>query len=157
MASHRAIDGTLIPIKRPPDNEDAVYVCREGYHAVNIQAICDADMRFWNVVSMWPGSTHDSFILQNSANLIEFETNPPDGWLLGDSGCLHKSTAALWYSVKVSHNIVYVTAHLHNLCIDLRLPPSPEGDEENVDEEAQQIHGAATAAAKDGLKKGGSL
>ena len=39
------IDGTLIPIKRPPATEEVAYVCRKGYHALNIQAICDADMR----------------------------------------------------------------------------------------------------------------
>ena len=40
--------------------------------------------RFTNIVVKWPGSTHDSFILNNSGK--------PDvmtginGWLLGDSG-----------------------------------------------------------------------
>ncbi|XP_067653138.1 putative nuclease HARBI1 [Haliotis asinina] len=173
----RAIDRALIPTKRSPANEEAVCVPK-GLLAVNVQAICDADMRFLNVVSKWPGSTHDSFIRQNSATGIEFETNPPlASWRLraGENynnahcrtrnvvektfgifnsrfRCLHKSAGALWSSVQVSHKIVYVAAHLHNLC--MRLPPPPEADEENVDEEAQQIHGAAPAAAapQHGLK-----
>ncbi|XP_041365203.1 putative nuclease HARBI1 [Gigantopelta aegis] len=44
------IDGTLIPIMRPPTNEEVAYVCRKGYHAINIQGICDPDLRFINIV-----------------------------------------------------------------------------------------------------------
>lgn len=39
-----AIDGTLVPIIGPTVNED-VYVCRKGFHAVNIQAVVGFDMR----------------------------------------------------------------------------------------------------------------
>jgi len=40
-----AVDGTLIPILAPPGNEEAVFVCRKGYHAINCQAVVDAHMR----------------------------------------------------------------------------------------------------------------
>ncbi|XP_046562240.1 putative nuclease HARBI1 [Haliotis rubra] len=40
-----AIDGTLIPIKRPPADEEVAYVCRKGFHAINVQAVCDANLR----------------------------------------------------------------------------------------------------------------
>lgn len=40
-----AVDGTLIPIQAPTDNEVA-YVCRKNYHALNVQAVCDVDMRY---------------------------------------------------------------------------------------------------------------
>ncbi|XP_046547254.1 putative nuclease HARBI1 [Haliotis rubra] len=80
------IDGTLIPIMRPSDDEEAVYVCRKGFHAVNVQAVCDAELRFTSVVSKWPGSVHDSFMLQNSSIGQYMETAGIDGWLLGDSG-----------------------------------------------------------------------
>ena len=39
-----AIDGTLIQIKKPQHDELA-YVCRKGYHAINVQAICDVNLR----------------------------------------------------------------------------------------------------------------
>ena len=39
-----AIDGTLIPIMAPRDAEE-VYVCRKGYHALNIQAVVDSSLR----------------------------------------------------------------------------------------------------------------
>ena len=44
-----AIDGTLIPIKRPEIYEH-LYVCRQGYHAINVQAVCDSRLEFTDVV-----------------------------------------------------------------------------------------------------------
>lgn len=79
------IDGTLIPIKGPNGPDEASYVCRKGYHAINVQAVCNAEMRFTNVVVRWPGSTHDAFILANSSIPATVGTSN-DGWLLGDSG-----------------------------------------------------------------------
>ncbi|XP_048257434.1 putative nuclease HARBI1 [Haliotis rufescens] len=42
--------------------------------------------RFTNVVARWPGGSHDSMILANSLLGQTFESSPPTGWLLGDSG-----------------------------------------------------------------------
>ncbi|XP_046544619.1 putative nuclease HARBI1 [Haliotis rubra] len=81
-----AIDGTLKPIKRPSGDDESAYVCRKGFHAINVQAVCDSSLRFSNVVARWPGASHDSMILSNSLLGQSFESSPPDGWLLGDSG-----------------------------------------------------------------------
>ncbi|CAC5371539.1 HARBI1 [Mytilus coruscus] len=56
-----AIDGTLIRIKAPSVDEH-LYVYRKGYHALNIQGVCNSNNRFTNVVARWPGPTHDSYI-----------------------------------------------------------------------------------------------
>ena len=40
-----AIDGTLIPINVPKDNE-ADFVCRKGFHAINVQAVADDSLRY---------------------------------------------------------------------------------------------------------------
>ncbi|CAG2196490.1 HARBI1 [Mytilus edulis] len=80
-----AVDGTLIPIIAPKENEPA-YVCRKGYHSLNIQAVVDHEMRFTNLVAKFPGSVHDSYIFSNSELGYFFEENNVDGWLLGDSG-----------------------------------------------------------------------
>jgi hypothetical protein len=39
-----AVDGTLIPILAPSEDEYA-YVCRKGFHALNVQAVVSYDMR----------------------------------------------------------------------------------------------------------------
>ena len=41
-----AVDGTLIPIKGMSCPEEQAYVCRKKNHALNIQAVADARMRF---------------------------------------------------------------------------------------------------------------
>ena len=59
-------------------------VNRKKYHSINVQGVCDEKLRFINIVSKWPGSTHDSFILENSALKNMFETSAiAEGWLLG--------------------------------------------------------------------------
>lgn len=39
-----AVDGTLIPIIAPKDNKPE-YVCRKGFHAMNVQVVADASLR----------------------------------------------------------------------------------------------------------------
>jgi len=78
-----AIDCTHIAIKSPTANEEA-YVNRKGVHTLNIQAVCDADMKILNVVAKWPGSTHDSFIWRSSSLHHMFEEGHVQcGWLIG--------------------------------------------------------------------------
>uniref|UniRef100_A0A8B8C5V9 Putative nuclease HARBI1 n=1 Tax=Crassostrea virginica TaxID=6565 RepID=A0A8B8C5V9_CRAVI len=79
-----AIDGTLIPIQGMTSEEEPYFVCRKGFHAINVQAVVTADLRFTNVVVRWPGATHDAFILANSA--LPGIMEGVNGWLLGDSG-----------------------------------------------------------------------
>ena len=55
------VDGSLFPIKAPKEDE-ATYVCRKGYHAINIQAIGDHNMLIRHLVAKWPGSSHDAFV-----------------------------------------------------------------------------------------------
>jgi len=78
------VDGTQIPILAPKVNEH-VYVCRKGFHSLNVQGICDAKLRFLNIVTKYPGSTHDAFIWRECAVCSYMATND-NGWLLGDSG-----------------------------------------------------------------------
>jgi len=78
-----AIDCTHVAIKAPKQDEDA-YVNRKGVHTINVQAVCDADMKLLNVVARWPGSTHDSFIWRTSNLHHLFDHGYiQGGWLLG--------------------------------------------------------------------------
>jgi hypothetical protein len=45
-----AVDGTLIKIQAPSVDEPT-FVCRKGYHAFNVQAICDANLRYYTQLS----------------------------------------------------------------------------------------------------------
>lgn len=79
------IGGTITPIKAPSIDEH-LYVCRKGYHALNVQCIATASLKFSNVVATWPGNTHDAFIWSNSAICDDFENHViTGGYLLGDS------------------------------------------------------------------------
>ena len=80
-----AIDGTLIAIKGPSKDEP-LYVCRKGFHAINVQVVCDFELRLLNIVAKRPGSTQDSYIFSQSELALQLETMPNSGWLLADSG-----------------------------------------------------------------------
>lgn len=77
------VDGTLIAIKPPTEREDA-YVCRKGYHAINVQGVCDNRKILTNIIVQWPGSTHDAYIWGNSRLREWLEGQPYIGHLLGD-------------------------------------------------------------------------
>ncbi|XP_052806482.1 putative nuclease HARBI1 [Mya arenaria] len=82
------IDGTHIRIQAPSEHKPS-FVNRKGFHSINVQVVFDGFDRITNVVARWPGSAHDSSILQQSGlrNLFD-EGHVPNGQyhLLGDSG-----------------------------------------------------------------------
>ena len=79
------LDGSLVPVIAPHEDEH-LFVCRKGYHAINIQGVIGPDGRFLDIVARWPGSTHDAFIWKNCALSREMAAKRiTGGWLLGDS------------------------------------------------------------------------
>lgn len=56
------VDGSHVKIISPGGDNVEVYRCRKGYMPINIQEICDANMKFINIISSWLGSTHDARI-----------------------------------------------------------------------------------------------
>uniref|UniRef100_UPI00358FC806 putative nuclease HARBI1 n=1 Tax=Myxine glutinosa TaxID=7769 RepID=UPI00358FC806 len=79
------IDGTHVWILGPTQHEWR-YVNRKNYYSINTQVVMDAQCRFINIVAKWPGSTHDSVILRESALAKRMETRMGEEVLLGDSG-----------------------------------------------------------------------
>ncbi|RWS18791.1 putative nuclease HARBI1-like protein, partial [Leptotrombidium deliense] len=79
------IDCTHIEVKVPKDLQER-YRNRKNKVTLNIQAIVGSDMRFTNFVARWPGSVHDSRILQRSEINSKLEAGCYPGYLLGDAG-----------------------------------------------------------------------
>ena len=45
-----AVDGLLIPIKAPHDQEHLYSVCHKNFHVINTMAVCNAQLSFTNCV-----------------------------------------------------------------------------------------------------------
>eukprot|EP00105_Crassostrea_gigas_P019294 XP_011437737.1 PREDICTED: putative nuclease HARBI1 [Crassostrea gigas] len=82
-----AIDGTHVRILTPSEHEPE-YVNRKNFHSINVQLVCDASHRIHDLVSTWPGGTHDARILRESGlfQLFERRLLPVKCHLIGDSG-----------------------------------------------------------------------
>ena len=85
-----ALDGSLIPVTVPA-KLGSIYRCRKGFTAQNILIACSFDFTFQYVRAGWPGSVHDSRILDDAKKK---GFNIPDGkYYLADAG--FASSAAL--------------------------------------------------------------
>jgi hypothetical protein len=74
-----AIDGSHFPASVPA-TEQAKYIGRHSYTSQNVMSVCDFNMRFTFVVTGWPGSVHDTRVLQDT--LITYADrfpHPPEG------------------------------------------------------------------------------
>ncbi|CAC5390406.1 unnamed protein product [Mytilus coruscus] len=82
-----AINGTHVRIQAPTTDE-ASYFNRKGYHSTNVQPVCDADGKFTNINTSWPGNAHDAHIFRTSQVSTHMERTPnwESGILHGDSG-----------------------------------------------------------------------
>ncbi|XP_048488930.1 putative nuclease HARBI1 [Plutella xylostella] len=80
-----AIDCTHIKITRPRRIEHSeAYRNRHGWFSINVQAMVGPDMGIYDVVSRWPGSSHDSRIFRNVH--ARLENRNIEGILVGDGG-----------------------------------------------------------------------
>uniref|UniRef100_A0A915J722 DDE Tnp4 domain-containing protein n=1 Tax=Romanomermis culicivorax TaxID=13658 RepID=A0A915J722_ROMCU len=79
------IDGTLVKIIAPTKYPHT-FICRKGFYAINVQAVCGPKDEFTNIVAKWPGSAADSGIFNNSALCNKLESGEWKGILLGDKG-----------------------------------------------------------------------
>ncbi|XP_036346393.1 putative nuclease HARBI1, partial [Rhagoletis pomonella] len=85
ILSHAScIDGThnqIDPPKRPKDD----YINRKGITSICLQAICNEKKKFINIFVGYPGSSHDSWVLQNSTIYDKLPSYCGDYYVLGDS------------------------------------------------------------------------
>ena len=61
------------------------YVNRKNFHSITVQAVCDFNMIFEDIVAKWRGSHHDSFISFSTFCSRFTSREYGTGWLLGDS------------------------------------------------------------------------
>ncbi|XP_041975889.1 putative nuclease HARBI1 isoform X2 [Aricia agestis] len=81
-----AIDCTHIRIQSPCHLIGEEFRNRKGYFSINVQGVCDADLRLMNVVARWPGSAHDATIFNNSILRAQCDAGEfGNRWMLGDS------------------------------------------------------------------------
>ena len=87
-----AIDGSHVKMIVSLD-EMVNHTNRRGYTSQNVLAICDFDMRFTFAVTGWPGSAHDSRILNHAlANFPSFHVPPK-----GNNGFLYYVNRLYYY------------------------------------------------------------
>eukprot|EP00918_Siedleckia_nematoides_P028797 GHVU01061968.1.p1 GENE.GHVU01061968.1~~GHVU01061968.1.p1 ORF type:complete len:270 (+),score=11.72 GHVU01061968.1:285-1094(+) len=106
-----AIDCTHIPIRKPPD-DDAQYFNRKGYRSLNVQSTCTVEGWVTSLSVKWPGSAHDSFVLEQSNLWKHFEVRKRRGILIGDAGYLSRVKPALrakdqpgWMEIRVGGSL----------------------------------------------------
>lgn len=67
------IDGTHVALSALPKNIEHAYINRKGFHSINAQIVCNAELMITNMNARYSGSTHDSFIFNNSELFIFLE------------------------------------------------------------------------------------
>ncbi|KAH9636125.1 hypothetical protein HF086_007077 [Spodoptera exigua] len=81
-----AIDCTHIRVKKINADGGQLYINRKGFSSINVQVVCDADLKIMDIVTRWRGSVHDSRIFRECRLKQRFEAGAFSGILLGDSG-----------------------------------------------------------------------
>ncbi|KAE8744189.1 hypothetical protein FOCC_FOCC009197 [Frankliniella occidentalis] len=81
------VDGTIIHIT-PPPRPNQHYYSRKGFTSLNDMIVCDVDLNNLTVNARYPGSSHDSYVYNNSAlpDVMRTAFRESHCWLLGDSG-----------------------------------------------------------------------
>ncbi|KAB0791964.1 hypothetical protein PPYR_13925 [Photinus pyralis] len=134
-----AIDCTHVAIKAPPQdhpvNPGLAYYNRKGYYSINVQLICDANLRVLNCNARFPGAVHDSAIWSLSQVRHYLQRMYSQGqlqstWLIGDSG--YPLEPWLLTPTRAS-KIILSAVILHNLALNDRLPDSAV-DDDHLDE-----------------------
>lgn len=72
-----AIDGTHIPIKVPRQHHEH-YINRKDFHSIQLQVVCDNEIKLTDVYCGCRGAVHDARILRNSPLFHDTEARTDD-------------------------------------------------------------------------------
>ncbi|XP_017469835.1 PREDICTED: uncharacterized protein LOC108361659 isoform X2 [Rhagoletis zephyria] len=123
---------------------------RKCYFSINVQAMCNARLKFQNIVARWPGSTHDSMIFLNSAAKWHFDNNNFNNAqrLYNESQIRTRNVIERCFGVwkrpfpvlsigmrcklPLVQDIIVASAIIHNLAIEMHEEEPPVDPEVNV-------------------------
>ena len=96
------------------------------FFSLNVQTMCDANLRILDIVARWPGSTHNSTILRSSRINYRIKSNEfGNGIIVADSGYENNNPIITPLS-QVNRIETYVMLYLQNAIFNLickyRLP-----------------------------------
>lgn len=112
-----ALDCTHIKIISRGGVLSELYRCRKGYFSINVQVVCDADLKIRDIIARWPGSVHDCTIFNNSHLCADFESGRyGNHYLLGDGGYFNKNFLLVPISqpqttAEEAYNKCYIATH----------------------------------------------
>ena len=98
-----AADGTHIPIRKPDGSGDS-YINGKGFFSINVHAMCDASMRYVDVISGYSGRCHDQRVFSEG----RVSTSLHEGGAL--SG-LFRASSRLVHNVMVPYMIIADSAY----------------------------------------------
>ncbi|XP_063631382.1 uncharacterized protein LOC134802678 [Cydia splendana] len=89
------VDGVQIAIHDLPPAQEEGFLNRAGFHSLNVQLICDADLNILSVDNSQGGCVHDCAIWAAHPLHLQLQRQHEEGgrvYLLGDSGYLQRVT-----------------------------------------------------------------
>ncbi|CAI6373074.1 unnamed protein product [Macrosiphum euphorbiae] len=139
------IDCTHVAITPPSTNlnlnenqhPEYIYVNRKGYHSINVQLICDSNLKILNVNALFPGNTHDTHVWNNkNYNRRQMSTRSIiercNGVLKMRFRCLLRDRT-LHYKPEKASSIINACVVLHNMCITNNVPMPDDPNIEDLD------------------------
>jgi hypothetical protein len=80
------IDGSHVNLDEAPTQDPESYFTRKQRYAIQVQAVCDIEMKIRNIVVGFPGSVHDARVYANSTLGRDPSALLNNGqWIAGDS------------------------------------------------------------------------
>ncbi|XP_063931351.1 putative nuclease HARBI1 [Zophobas morio] len=82
-----ALDCTHVKILSPGGEQAERFRNRKGYFSINVQGVCDSELKIINIIARWPGSVHDSTIFNDSPLCADLASGVyGTDFVLGDNG-----------------------------------------------------------------------